>query len=107
MTSTGVDAKPAREPRSAEDLMGAIGRLLRAMGRRAADGELGLVELAAIVELETELAELRNRVARRLLADDFSHREIGVALGVSRQAVERRYPGAASRRPGGQPGPLR
>lgn len=41
------------------------------------------------------------------LHDDASYREVGEALGMTFQAAAKRYPGASTRRPGGQPGNLR
>jgi hypothetical protein len=111
VTSSAVDVRSSpgrvREHRSVEDVLGALRRFVRAIERRVDADECGLVELAAVVELAADVVDLRDHLARRLLADTFSYREVGIALGISRQAAERRYPGATSRRPGAQPGPLR
>lgn len=93
---------------SLERSIGAIDRLTRAVANHVGDGVGGLAELTSLVELERSVRDVVDGMARHLLeSDDYSYREIGVALGMTRQAVEQRYPGASSRPAGAQSGNLR
>jgi DNA invertase Pin-like site-specific DNA recombinase len=66
-----------------------------------------LADLHFLDDLQRQVADAVDVVARRLLEQGASYREVGVALGISRQAAARRYPTASARRAGGQPGGLR
>lgn len=86
----------------------AVSRLVRSFAKNTVDGYGGLSELYAIAELRRELDDVIDTIAAHLLAnEDYSYREIGQALGFSRQWARRRYAGMSSRPSGGQPGNLR
>lgn len=89
------------------DSIAAADRFIAAAGDHLTDGHGDLAELAALVEHVRLTNEMIDMAAKALLARNTSYREIGIALGLGRAAVERRYPGAAGRRPGGQPSNLR
>jgi hypothetical protein len=115
MASTPLDAK--REARAArrEHPNWSLERTIRALDGFAGavvghvdDGVGGLAELHAVVELHRKLGAAIDTMARRLLTDDdYSYREVGEALGITRQAIQLRYRGSSSRPAGGQPGNLR
>lgn len=84
----------ALHPYNARD----VARILRSLGTRP-----GLAELAAVHGLRDVLDEVEDTMARKLLADGLSYREVGAALDLDRSTVARRYPGASSRDAGGQP----
>lgn len=113
--STAVDfGRAAREARRAnpdwslEGSLGVIDRFARAIAAHTADGYGGLAELYAVAEAHRRLADVIDAMARHLLThDDYRYAEIGEALGITAQAVAKRYPGASSRRRGAQPGNLR
>jgi hypothetical protein len=110
VASSGLDAREARRANPEWNVhrsLGAAGRLVRATVGHVEDGQGDLAELAALVEHEALVAEVIDQVALTLLARGASYREIAAALKISRSRVEQRYPGASSRRPGGQPAGLR
>ena len=75
--------------------MGAmLGRMLRAMARRAVEGDLEA--LAELRQLQTQLSEAI-QLGGQLAHDEagLSFTEIGDALGISRQAARQRFGGAA------------
>lgn len=83
-------------------LRGARG-MIRAAGRHTAAGRGGLDELAALVELRRELDAVIDTAACHLLANEAaSYAEVGTAMGITKQAVALRYPGASARPLGGQ-----
>jgi len=86
------------------DTIDAARRFVRSFVTRTQRGEGGLAELTAIVALRDDLDRAIDDIARHLLAhDDVSTFEVGTAMGITRQAVAKRYPGASSLRVGGQP----
>jgi hypothetical protein len=114
MASSPLDA--AREARAArrrnpdwslERTIKGLSGFTGAVAGHVADGEGGLAELYALVQLQDRLGDIIDTVARHLLeTDDYSYREIGEALGITRQAAALRYPGSSSRPAGGQTGNL-
>jgi hypothetical protein len=84
-----------------------VGRMLRAMQRRLAGGDLE--SLAAFVALHEETGRLIEDAVHDLRAEPHCHSwaDIGRVLGTSRQAAQQRFGGDGARRPGGQPGDLR
>jgi hypothetical protein len=114
LESTEVDAsrtRPINEQRRAErgleGSLGAVSRFLGAFERHVDGGEGDLAELRQVHDLITRMRALEDRLAVRLLNEDYSYREVGIALDLRRTAVEKRYPKASSRPLGGQPGALR
>lgn len=78
-------SKPYRE--SAE-LAGAVRRMVRALVRRASEGDtMALEELFA---LERETGESTNEAIRVLHSFGYSYGELAGELGVTRQAVRQR-----------------
>ena len=115
VASTTVDASAVRRAAtranpnwSLERTMSAVERFVCAIAAHVDDGAGGLAELHAFAELTHQIDGVVDSIARHLLEhDDASYREIGAALGISRQAAVKRYPKTSSRQPGGQPARLR
>lgn len=84
-----------------------VGRILRAMQRRLADGDIE--SLPDLVALHEETARLITASVHALRADPhrYSWDQVARVLGITRQAAQQRFRGAGARRPGGQPGDLR
>jgi hypothetical protein len=85
-------------------------RLLRAYVRRGADGDGDLAVLEDMTALVHELEGYRIDLIAELRHSTrpASWREIGEALGISRQSAQRKYGKVGgARRVGGQPGRLR
>jgi hypothetical protein len=87
--------------------MGAAQRFLASHLAHIVDGEGELADLVALTDLAEQVNQTIDTLARRLLSEGYSNREVGIALGLTRQAVALRYPGKSSRQPGAQPGALR
>lgn len=66
-----------------------VRRILRAMGRRAATGDLE--SLAALRALRVELDAITADAAAAANAAGFSWTEIGRELGITRQSAHERY----------------
>ena len=110
VASTTVEARRAnrRAGRTMFDTIAAASRFVASFVTNTRAGHGGLAELAAITDLEHQLADARDDVARHLLRhDDASYREVAIALGITPQAAAKRYPGASSRPVGGQEARLR
>jgi len=109
-TLTPAERRAAQRARSGWTLDGSLGaaeRFLRSTTGHVIDGAGDIEELARLAAMRDELDGAMDEAARRLLGWGASYREVGEALGISRQSVERRYPGASSRKPGAQPVGLR
>jgi len=100
-------AQRARSGWTLDGSLGAAERFLRSTTGHVIDGAGDIEELARLAAMQETLAGAIDEAARRLLGWGASYREVGEALGISRQSVERRYPGASSRKPGAQPVGLR
>ena len=77
-------------PRSDDDFTEAVVRLVQALGRRCADGDPDTARLLLLID-----QELRNALSRAVLSwrrHGFTDQQIGRELGVTRQAVEKRWP---------------
>jgi hypothetical protein len=84
-----LSAKP-RSPRSDEEVVEAVVRLVRAVGRRAAESD---PDAAAWLELiREELASAFARAVESWRALGFTDGQIARELGVSKQAVAQRWP---------------
>jgi hypothetical protein len=81
-------------------------RTIRAQPDHFSSGRADLAELAELARLRPLLLEVIDLAVVSLLDRDASQREIAIALGITQQAVQQRYPGRG-RRPGGQPANLR
>jgi len=102
-------AQRARSSWSLDNTLGAAERFVRSTAGHCQDGtaEAGEEELARLVAMRAELDAGIDAVATRLLGWGSSYREIGEALGITRQAAQSRYPRASARKPGAQPVGLR
>lgn len=80
----------SRHKHEAKDLAGMLRRMMRALVRRAGEGDdRSLVELVA---LQAELQEAITQAGARLYArGDMSYTDIAGELGVSRQAARQRF----------------
>jgi DNA-directed RNA polymerase specialized sigma24 family protein len=86
----------------------AVKRFVHVFAGHTADGYGGLAELLAAVQVQRDMADAIDTMARHLLEhEDCSYREIAAALGISTQAVAKRYRGTSSRPRGGQRAGLR
>jgi hypothetical protein len=94
----------AIQPRENNDYYGFMRRAQRAAGRRAT-----VEDLQELVALHDELGQIIRDTVRRLRAEPecASWTEIGAALGISRQAAQKRFGGEGARKVGGQPANLR
>lgn len=97
----------AKDGWSLEHNLVGVRQILESQGRHFGDGEGDLAELAQLAEIEKLARRLLDQLALRLASEDYSAREISIALGVARSTVESRYPNSSSRPAGGQPGHLR
>jgi hypothetical protein len=79
-----------REPRSDEDVVEAVGRLVRAVGRRAAGGDPD--SAVWLTYLRGELDGAFASAVAGWRRSGFSDGQIGRELGVSKQAVAQRWP---------------
>jgi hypothetical protein len=73
----------------APDMGAFMGRTLRAMVRRAADGDQEI--LSVLADLETQLAWAQGEAARALHQRGQSWTFIGRELGITRQAAQQRF----------------
>jgi hypothetical protein len=88
---SGLNGKRSLQPyRETPEVVEAVCRLIRSVGKRVAqEDETSLVEL---VKLERTLAEAWAIAVAGLRADAVTDGQIGRVLGVTRQAVEQRWP---------------
>lgn len=82
--------------RPTEDLASGARRMIRALGPRIANGEAA--ELAHLVELQSVLAGVLDEAVRGLRHHGITDGEIAAELGVTRQAVSKRWPGGGLRK---------
>lgn len=73
-------------------MVAAACRIVRAVGRRLEHEDLDGFRLLA--ELEAELEAARARLVHGLRASGYSDTRIGGELGITRQAVQQRWPRA-------------
>lgn len=79
-----------REYRETADVAEAVGRLIRAVGKRVAVEDPP--DLLYLVALDLEVRKAFAIAIEGLRCSGFTDREIGQALGTTRQAVEQRWP---------------
>jgi hypothetical protein len=65
--------------------------MIRALGRHPEEWEP--TDLAKLNRMEEDIALLRANVVRGLRESGYTDKQIGEALGVSQQAVSKRWPG--------------
>jgi hypothetical protein len=78
------------EPRSDEDLVGAVLRLIDAVGRRAATADPDSAQHLRLIGEQLDAATVV--AVRGWRAAGFSDSQIGRELGVTKQAVQQRWP---------------
>lgn len=72
------------------EITSAVGRIIRSLGRRLAEGDPdGLANLAA---LELELERAWTAAVTGLRRTGFSDAQIGESIGTTKQAVQQRFP---------------
>lgn len=76
--------------RETPDVAAAVARLILSVGRRVATEDPE--SLAELVKLEQKLRQAWSTAVAGLRRSGATDREIGAALGVTRQAVEQRWP---------------
>jgi len=77
--------------REVGDVVGGIRRMLRALARRFAEGYADTYALEQIREIHDEYLALMDEAVPRLREAGYNDREIGEALGVTSQAVQKRW----------------
>jgi hypothetical protein len=77
--------------RSTDDRIGGIVRMIRALGRDGTEWELS--DLRRIADIEDHLFTARDRAIGALRDSGHTDGQIAEALGVTRQAVSKRWPG--------------
>lgn len=82
--------------RETAEVADATARLIRAVGRRLSAEDVA--DLEQLLVLERALAEAWTDAVNGLRATGFADREIGEMLGITRQAVEQRWPPVERRR---------
>jgi hypothetical protein len=85
--NTALTPKRRRE---ASEIGGMVGRMLRALARRAESGDLEALRVLRDLEVNVQMEQLR--AARGLnVQHGYSWGEIGLAIGISRQAAHHRW----------------
>lgn len=77
--------------RSTEDVAAGVARQVRALGRRIGNGTPE--ELIILTRLSAQAEKLLGDAVRQLRDHGTTDAEIGEALGITRQAVSKRWPG--------------
>lgn len=77
--------------RETPDVAAGVCRMIRALGKRVAAGDPN--ELALLLDLQTEVATALELAVRTQRGNGHSDGDIGRSLGVTRQAVSKRWPG--------------
>ncbi|MGC2652118.1 MAG: hypothetical protein WA317_00625 [Mycobacterium sp.] len=85
-----LSAKRPQQPRDDEDVVMAVSRLVRAVGRRCAAGDPDSGVWLRM--LRQELAEAESEAVAGWRDSGFSDSQIGRELGVTKQAVQKRWP---------------
>jgi hypothetical protein len=91
-----MGGRKRRRHRSTRELIGGIRRQIRALGERVGNGETdgdGEEELAFFKELEEELHQAMAKAVERMREMGVTDGELAAMLGVSRQAISKRWPG--------------
>jgi hypothetical protein len=78
--------------REVSDVVGGVKRMLRALGKRFTDGHSDTVDLEVVTEIAGAYRALLDEAVPALRQGGYSDREIGIALGVTQQAVSQRWP---------------
>ena len=90
--SGGVSAVArAKQTYEAPEMGAMLGRMMRAMARRAAEGDTEV--LSVLVEVEKALGEAKAEAARGAHTFGYSWTEVGRELGITRQAARQMYGG--------------
>src|SRR5262245_31965659 len=96
VASTAVDAVARADRKSVVHTLDGAAAMIRSAGRRIVDGDGDLAELTVLAELAVIVREAVDVAARHLLEHtEASNKEIAYALGITRQAVAKRYPRAS------------
>ncbi len=86
-------SRAARNPKSDEEVVEAVGRLIRAVGRRCSESDPDAA--AWLTFLRSELDDAYARAVDGWRSAGFSDARIGAELGVTKQAVQKRWPRTA------------
>jgi hypothetical protein len=90
MSDNGRLSTERGEPASNNDVMEAIERMIRALGRRVAQDDPDTVILLDMIRIALDDAYAAGVAGWRNVG--FSDAQIGREMGVSKQAVQRRWP---------------
>jgi hypothetical protein len=81
---------PQRAYRETPDVVKATARLIRAVGKRVAVEDT--IELRYLLRLDTALEEAWLIAVTGLRRSGYTDRQIGIVLGTTKQAVQKRWP---------------
>jgi hypothetical protein len=79
-----------RRYRETPEVVSATRRFVRVIGKRIATEDPE--DLRLLVQMEAELRDAFSTAVAGIRSSGFTDREIGLALGITRQAVEQRWP---------------
>jgi hypothetical protein len=88
MYATDTRRRPRRH-RESDEMAAFLGRLCRAMIRRAGAGDLGA--LAALVQLRATVDQAITQAGAELHAGGLSYTVLGAELGITRQSARERF----------------
>ncbi|HEY1437397.1 MAG TPA: hypothetical protein VGG82_07830 [Casimicrobiaceae bacterium] len=96
MANDGSTHNPSCTPRpfperEVSDVVGGIERMLLALARRFRDGYADTISLEDIRRLDAALAAVKDEAVSSLRDQGYPDRQIGEALGVTQQAVSKRW----------------
>ncbi len=81
----------SKAPRSPEDIAAGVARMIRSLGRKIEGGDP--TELTLLIDLKAELDSCLTAAVYTQRDHGHTDGDIGAALGVTRQAVTKRWPG--------------
>lgn len=81
----------ATTQRSLDDRLGGVRRFVQALGRNPEEWEPE--HLAELRRIELDVAHVRTQVVYGMREHSYTDKQIGEALGITQQAVSKRWPG--------------